>query len=55
MIVKVATEEDVQEAVSKRLLRYTVDLANQKPDPIRQCQQQAFPRNLRRPCDDDLP
>jgi hypothetical protein len=55
MIVKVATEEDVQVAVRKRLLRSTCILANQRIDPIRQCERQAIPCHFGRSCDDDIP
>ena len=55
MIVKVATEEDVQAAVSKCILRYTCILANQRIDTIRQCERQAIPCHFGRSCDDDIP
>lgn len=55
MIVKVVTEEDVQQAVSRCILRYTCISANQRIDSVRQCQRQAIPRHFRRSCDDDIP
>jgi len=55
MIVKVATEEDVQAAVSKYIIRYTCILANQRIDPVRQCERQAIPCHFGRSCDDDIP